>query len=195
MELIDGEKEIILENVNEILNSTTKTRENLIPILQQVQKRIGYLPALAMEYISESIGIPAVDIYSLATFYNQFRLTPPGKNRIKVCMGTACYMVGGQIALDSFERRLNIHEGETTPDREYSLEHVACVGSVSYTHLDVYKRQSLTMQDMDASTGRKSGPIIAGIVSSAANPYWFLWWATIGAGYVAFSCLLYTSLS
>lgn len=128
MELIDGEKEIILENVNEILNSTTKTRENLIPILQQVQKRIGYLPALAMEYISESIGIPAVDIYSLATFYNQFRLTPPGKNRIKVCMGTACYMVGGQIALDSFERRLNIHEGETTPDREYSLEHVACVG-------------------------------------------------------------------
>ncbi len=69
-----------------------------------------------------------MDIYSLATFYNQFRLTPPGKNRIKVCMGTACYMVGGQIALDSFERRLNIHEGETTPDREYSLEHVACVG-------------------------------------------------------------------
>ncbi|NLZ28380.1 MAG: NADH-quinone oxidoreductase subunit NuoE [Firmicutes bacterium] len=128
MELIEGEKEFILESIGEILKYNDRTRENLIPILQQAQEKIGYLPTLAMERISELLDVPAVDVYSLATFYNQFRLTPPGKFQIKVCMGTACYMVGGQIALDSFERRLEIHEGETTPDREYSLEHVACVG-------------------------------------------------------------------
>jgi NADH-quinone oxidoreductase subunit E len=128
LELIEGEKELILESIDEIFKTNDRTRENLIPILQQAQEKIGYLPTLAMERISELLGVPAVDVYSLATFYNQFRLTPPGKFQIKVCMGTACYMVGGQIALDSFERRLEIHEGETTPDREYSLEHVACVG-------------------------------------------------------------------
>ena len=67
----------------------------------------------------------------MATFYNQFRLHPPGKHQIKVCMGTACYMVGGKIALESFERRLQIKEGETTRDRKFSLERVACVGCCS----------------------------------------------------------------
>jgi len=69
-----------------------------------------------------------VDVYSVATFYNQFRLNPPGKHQIKVCMGTACHIMGGHIVMDSFERRLEIKEGETTPDREFSLERVACVG-------------------------------------------------------------------
>ena len=127
LELIEGEKELILESIDEIFKTNDRTRRISYPSCSRPRK-IGYLPTLAMERISELLGVPAVDVYSLATFYNQFRLTPPGKFQIKVCMGTACYMVGGQIALDSFERRLEIHEGETTPDREYSLEHVACVG-------------------------------------------------------------------
>lgn len=128
MELIESEKELIIEAVADILKNHENTRRNLIPILQNVQDKIGYLPAIAMEKISGATGVPAVDVYSIATFYNQFRMNPPGKNQIKVCMGTACYMVGGQNALDSFERRLNISEGETTPDRNFSLERVACVG-------------------------------------------------------------------
>ncbi len=128
MTLLEGEREAILQHVGEILGSMGTSRGQLIPILQQVQGRLGYLPALAMQKIAEGMEIPTVDVYGIATFYNQFRMNPPGKHQFKVCMGTACYMVGGRIALESLERRLAIKEGETTPDREFSLERVACVG-------------------------------------------------------------------
>lgn len=131
MKLLEGEREDILENVDETLENYQLGRENLIPILQEVQRRLGYLPKLAMEKVAEKMDIPAVDIFGLVTFFNQFRLNPPGEHEIKVCMGTACYMTGGQVALDSFERRLGIKEGETTPDRKFSLERVACVGCCS----------------------------------------------------------------
>lgn len=128
MNLLDGEREQILSTVAEILESVAPERESLIPILQKVQEKLGYLPALAMEKVAEALGIPAVDVFGVASFYNQFRLNPPGDNEIKVCMGTACYIAGGKIAVESFERRLEIKEGQTTPDRKFSLERVACVG-------------------------------------------------------------------
>ncbi len=128
LQLLKGEKEEILACVKEVLGENSKTHENLVPILQQVQKKLGYLPALAMDKIAEGLQVPAVDIYGLATFYNQFRLNPPGKHEVKVCMGTACYMAGGDITLESFERRMEIKEGETSVDRYYSLDRVACVG-------------------------------------------------------------------
>jgi len=128
LQLLEGEKDIILACVNDVIGSNSKNREDLIPILQKVQAKLGYLPVLAMEKIAEGLQIPAADIYGLATFYNQFRLKPPGKHQVKVCLGTACYMVGGDITLESFERRMEIKEGETSPDRLYSLERVACVG-------------------------------------------------------------------
>ncbi len=128
MQLLEGEREQILACVAEELGESAGNREDLIPLLQKVQARLGYLPALAMEKIAEGLKLPAADVYGLATFYNQFRLNPPGKHQVKVCMGTACYMVGGDIALESFERRMGIKEGETSLDRLYSLERVACVG-------------------------------------------------------------------
>ncbi|MBW6463805.1 MAG: NADH-quinone oxidoreductase subunit NuoE [Bacillota bacterium] len=128
MQLIEGEKDQILAIVGEVLKNSPKQREDLIPLLQKVQAKLGYLPALAMEKIADGLNIPAADVYGLATFYNQFRLNPPGKHQVKVCLGTACYMVGGDITLESFERRMEIKEGETSPDRLYSLERVACVG-------------------------------------------------------------------
>ncbi len=128
LQLLEGEKEEILACVEEVLGENSKTHENLVSILQQVQKRLGYLPVLAMEKIADGLKVPAVDVYGLATFYNQFRLNPPGKHEVKVCMGTACYMTGGDITLESFERRMGINEGETSADRYYSLDRVACVG-------------------------------------------------------------------
>lgn len=128
MELQDGEAEMIRAEVEGVLQRYGLERENLIPILQDVQSKLGYLPKEAMQQISEAVKIPEVDVYGVGTFYNQFRLNPPGKHQIKVCMGTACHMMGGHIILESFERRLEIKEGETTPDREFSLERVACVG-------------------------------------------------------------------
>lgn len=128
LQLLEGEKDLILACVDEVLKNNSKNREDLIPTLQKVQAKLGYLPALAMEKIAEELRVPAADVYGLATFYNQFRLNPPGKHQVKVCLGTACYMVGGGITLESFERRMEIKEGETSLDRLYSLERVACVG-------------------------------------------------------------------
>lgn len=115
----------------EILNKYSAEPRNLIPVLHDIQEKFGYLPLPAMEKVAEVLGIPAVDVYGTATFFNRFRLNPPGRHQIQVCMGTACYMAGGQIALDSFERRLKIRAGETTLDGEFSLEQAACVGCCS----------------------------------------------------------------
>jgi NADH-quinone oxidoreductase subunit E len=110
------------------LKRFSRKRGNLIPILQKVQGKLGYLPLEAMKEIAEFLGIPAIDVYGVVTFYNQFRLNPPGKHAIRVCLGTACHMKGGYITLDAWKRRLEINEGETTPDREFDLDTVACVG-------------------------------------------------------------------
>jgi len=125
---MEGELEVIRTAVEAILAKHKAERDQLMPILQAAQAKLGYLPKEAMQQIAEAIKIPEVEVYAVGTFYNQFRLTPPGKHQIKVCMGTACHMTGGRIIMDSFERRLEIREGETTPDREFSLERVACVG-------------------------------------------------------------------
>ncbi|UCD83228.1 MAG: NADH-quinone oxidoreductase subunit NuoE [Deltaproteobacteria bacterium] len=111
-----------------ILKSSGKERKNLIPLLQEIQREFGYIPPEAMEEIGKFLGIAETTVYGVATFYNQFRFTPPGRHHIKVCLGTACHIKGGNIILEAWERKLNIKEGEVTPDRGFSLERVACVG-------------------------------------------------------------------
>ena len=118
----------IKRKTRRILKKFSRKRENLIPILQEVQGKLGYLPRQAMTEIAEFQGIPEIDVYSVVTFYNQFRLNPPGKHSIRVCLGTACHMKGGYITLDAWKRRLSIDRGQTTPDREFDLDTVACVG-------------------------------------------------------------------
>ena len=141
MELLEGEFEKVQAVVDEVLEKYASDREKLIPILQDTQKKLSYLPEEAMKMIASGIGIPAVEVYGVATFYNQFRLNPPGKHQLKVCMGTACHMARGHIIMESFERRLDIKEGETTPDREYSLERVACVGCCALAPVVVVNEQ------------------------------------------------------
>jgi len=131
LEITEEEKEEILEVTQGVLENYGNKAENLIPVLQNLQERLGYLPGPAMERVAKATGIPPVDVYEVTTFYNQFRLNPPGEHEFKVCMGTACYMVGGEITLESFQRKLEINEGETTADRKFSLERVACVGCCS----------------------------------------------------------------
>jgi NADH-quinone oxidoreductase subunit E len=125
--LLLEEKEA-LERIESKFNLFTIQRGNLIPILQMVQEELAYLSPEAIEMVSEYIGLPQSEVYGVATFYNQFRFQPPGKYPIKVCLGTACHVKAGDIILENFERKLNISDGETTPDREFSIERVACVG-------------------------------------------------------------------
>ena len=121
------EKEIINEMPSR-LEGFEKERSRLIPILQMIQDVLGYLPSQVIAIVADYLDLTETDVYGVATFYNQFRFSPPGKNPIKVCLGTACHVKGGDIILENFERKLEIKEGETTPDREFSIERVACVG-------------------------------------------------------------------
>ena len=103
-------------------------RGNLIPILQRIQESLAYLPPEAIQRVAKHLGLSAGEVYGVATFYNQFRFHPPGKHPIKVCLGTACHVRGGEIILENFERKLGILDGQTTQDREFSIDRVACVG-------------------------------------------------------------------
>jgi len=127
-ESLEDERAKLRQETKRILKRFGKKRGNLIPVLQKVQSRLGYLPREAMLEIAEFLDIPEIDVYGVVTFYNQFRLNPPGKHSIRVCLGTACHMKGGYITLDAWKRRLDIDRGETTPDREFDLDTVACVG-------------------------------------------------------------------
>jgi NADH-quinone oxidoreductase subunit E len=127
--------------IDRVLRRYSQKRENLIPILQQIQKRLGYLPLEAMKEVAEHLCIPDTDVYGVATFYNQFRLNPPGKHSVRVCLGTACHMKGGYIILDAWKRRLGIEAGQTTPDRKFDLDTVACVGCCAMAPVNVVDKK------------------------------------------------------
>lgn len=115
--------------VDEVLASFTGEKAELIPILQQVQQALGYLPEEAMRRIAEFVDVPECTVFGVATFYAQFKFVPVGRNVLKVCRGTGCYVKGAPRILDEVEKLLGIRDGETTTDMEYTLETVACFGS------------------------------------------------------------------
>lgn len=124
-----GPEEVrILEDLKSQLAGFRKDRGALIPILQMCQEKLAYLAPETIVMVADHLGVSPSEVYGVATFYNQFRFNPPGRHPVKVCLGTACHVKGADIILENFERKLDIKEGETTPDREFSIERVACVG-------------------------------------------------------------------
>jgi len=126
--VLSAEEKSLLEQIKTDLAEIGNDRSKLIPILQLVQQKLAYLPGEALHLVADHLDTSSSEVYGVATFYNQFRFNPPGKNPVKVCLGTACHVKGGDIILENFERKLEIKEGETTPDREFSVDRVACVG-------------------------------------------------------------------
>ena len=114
--------------IAEIFRSYGKDRKNLVPLLQAIQVKLGYLPKEAMKGIASFLEIPEVEVWGVATFYNQFRFVPLGKYHTTVCMGTACHLARGRLILEALERELDIKVGETAEDGIFSLERVACIG-------------------------------------------------------------------
>ena len=102
---------------------------DLIPILQQIQKEYGYLPPDVLLEVSKKTGIPASRIYGVVTFYEQFHLEPHGRHTIRCCRGTACHVKGGHNMIRTITRTLDIDEGQTTEDMEFTFETVACLGA------------------------------------------------------------------
>jgi len=127
------------EKLSTILEKYRNEGNGLIPILLKVQKEFGYLPKEAMEWVANFLGIKPIQVWEVATFFNQFRLTPLGKNHIKVCMGTACHLAGGKLVLEALERELNIKVGQTSEDGQFSLERVACIGCCMLAPVTVIK--------------------------------------------------------
>ena len=115
--------------LSEILSTYSGNESELIPILQKVQQAFGYVPGFAIKKIAEFLHLPEVTVFGVATFYAQFKLVPTGRNIVKVCRGTACHVRGGARILREVEKQLGIKPGESTPDLEYALETVACIGA------------------------------------------------------------------
>ena len=115
--------DIILENYK------NAGRDQLIPVLQEIQNEQGYISQEAVQKVGERLSLPASKIYGVATFYNQFRFEPVGKYHIQVCRGTACHVLGSASVLETFEKELKIKAGKTTRDGLFSIEIVACIGA------------------------------------------------------------------
>ena len=115
--------------VKDIIGRYDNDRSFLIPILQDVQKELNYLPKEALEAVSETLEVPISQIYEVTTFYKAFSLTPRGKHRLSLCLGTACHVRGALLIGEHIERTLEMKAGETTPDLEFTYETVNCLGA------------------------------------------------------------------
>ena len=118
-----------LKQVDEILSRYQDKKWPLIPLLQEVQDGIGYIPPEAIEPIARGTGLFPAQVQGVITFYEQFHTTPRGKNIVRVCRGTACHVRGGRTILKIVKQNLDIEEGETTPDMQFTLETVPCLGT------------------------------------------------------------------
>jgi NADH-quinone oxidoreductase subunit E len=145
------------ERLEKVLSRFKGDRDELIPVMEAAQEEFGYLPKEAMRSISRFLKIPESHIYGVATFYALFRLVPSGKTMVRVCRGTACHVRGGARILKEVEKRLAIKPGETTPDRQYSLETISCFGSCALSPVMVVNKTVYGRM-----TPARVGPILAG---------------------------------
>ena len=101
----------------------------LIPVLEEAQVALQYLPMSVQKKIAKELNLPLSRVYGVVTFYSFFTMTPRGKHTVRVCLGTACYVRGGKAIAETLEKEFGIKEGETTPDRMFTLETIRCLGA------------------------------------------------------------------
>ena len=140
------------KEIQEILEPFTNVKDNLIPILNEVQVKYGYIPQIAQRKISEYLAIPMAEIYGVINFYSRFTLKPKGKYAISVCLGTACFVKGSEKIMDRLKQRLQIGEGETTKDGKFSIDSTRCVGACGIAPVftingEVYGKATVKMLD------------------------------------------------
>lgn len=114
---------------NILKNYPEGSKENLIPILQDIQDDEGFLSKESVVEVGKYLSMPVSKIFGVATFYNQFRFSPLGKFHIQVCRGTACHVLGSATVLDEIEKNIGVKAGQTSRDGVFSLEVVACIGA------------------------------------------------------------------
>jgi NADH-quinone oxidoreductase subunit E len=115
-------------NIDALIEKHGRERSSLIPLLQEIQATYGYVPREAIKRVASELGIFEVEVYEVLTFYAQFRFTPRGRHVVKVCLGTACHVMGGQDIFNYISQKFGIGAGQTTKDGMLTLERVACLG-------------------------------------------------------------------
>ena len=135
------------EQLAEIFKKYEGEKGAVITVLQKVQEKLGYLSKEAISEVSKFLRMSETEIFGIASFYAQFRFTPRGKHAVRVCLGTACHVRGGEGIMKAVENKLDIERGGTTKDRKFSLERVACFGSCALSPVmvvdkDVYGRMT-----------------------------------------------------
>lgn len=116
------------EKLEAIMSRYEGEPADLIPVLQDIQEEFNYLPAEELKVVAQRLKVPLTQIYSVATFYKGFSLEPRGVHHVQVCHGTTCYLHGSQRLQEGVIRRLGLEPDQTTPDGQFSLEKVKCVG-------------------------------------------------------------------
>jgi len=129
------------KDLSRIVDKYHDEKSSLIAVLQDVQEKLHWLPPEALQFVSEKLRIPLIDVYSVATFYRAFSLTPRGKHVVTVCLGTACHVRGAPLVLDQMKRRLKIEPGCTTADDMFTLESVNCLGACALAPIVVVDRK------------------------------------------------------
>lgn len=152
----------IKDDMQEIMNKYTVEKDNLIPILNEVQEKYGYIPKVAQLEISNYLKIPMAEIYGVVTFYSRFTLEPKGKYNISVCLGTACFVKGSQKILDRLKDRLGLEEGKTSSDGKFSIDTTRCVGACGIAPVftvndEVYGRATVKKLDEVLDELEKNG--------------------------------------
>jgi NADH:ubiquinone oxidoreductase subunit E len=117
------------QTLDQIMEGCRSQPQQLIEVLQDVQKNYSYISKEAIQTVSQNLGVPLIEVYRVASFYKAFRLKPSGKNVLTMCMGTACHVRGSSLLLDQATGQLGVKPGEVTPDGLFSVEHVNCVGA------------------------------------------------------------------
>ncbi len=130
-EVKEVQKDYDLNMLTPLIEKYKGKKGNLIPLLQGTQEMFGYIPRDAFLKISNETGLRLSEMYGVATFYAQFRLNPVGKHIVKVCHGTACHVLNAKEVTEALSESLKINDGETTEDRLFTLESVACLGCCS----------------------------------------------------------------
>jgi len=120
--------EVNLEQLKEIIAEYSQQRWPLIPLLQRIQNEFGYIPPQSIPILARALRLFPSQVQGVISFYEQLYTRPRGKNIVRVCRGTACHVRGGKTILKLVKKNLGIEEGETTPDMEYTLDTVACIG-------------------------------------------------------------------
>jgi NADH:ubiquinone oxidoreductase subunit E len=118
-----------LQQVDAIIEKYRGRPGSLIPVLEEVQGVLGYLPHEIQQRIAQGLNLPQSQVFGVVTFYSFFTMVPRGRHTIRLCLGTACYVRGGRKNLDRLVQNLGIEAGDTTPDRRFSLETIRCLGA------------------------------------------------------------------